>query len=215
MKLLLHICCGPCAVYPLKRLRASGVEVVGFFSNPNIHPFTEFERRVQALETVADRFSLPVYWDPGGYGFSRWLERMDGGYGASERCPQCYRIRLEAAARKAADLGLPSYTTTLLYSRYQRHDLIRELGEGYGAFFGVSFHYEDFREGWQEGIETSLALGIYRQPYCGCIFSEEERYAKRARRLARRLIETPRTAWGQEASPELSQSGPRKRAQTP
>jgi len=77
--------------------------------------------------------------------------------------------------------GFDAYTASLLYSRYQRHDEIRELGEQLGREFGVPFHYEDFRPGWQEGIRLSKELGLYRQQYCGCIYSEKERYQPKAK----------------------------------
>ena len=96
-----------------------------------------------------------------------------------ERCPLCYRMRLEATAKKAREIGADAFSTTLLYSRYQRHETIRALGEELATQFGVPFLYEDFRVGWQEGIDASLEMGLYRQPYCGCIYSEQERYDKK------------------------------------
>jgi hypothetical protein len=94
----------------------------------------------------------------------------------SQRCRYCYVSRLEAAAREAAARGFDAYTSSLLYSRYQNHDLIRSEGERLGERYGVRFHYEDFRSGWQEGIRRAKELGLYRQQYCGCIYSEKERY---------------------------------------
>jgi predicted adenine nucleotide alpha hydrolase (AANH) superfamily ATPase len=96
-----------------------------------------------------------------------------------ERCLYCYTARLDAAAAEAARLGFEAFTTTLLYSRYQKHDAIREIGEQLGDTYGIRFHYVDFRQGWQKGIDISRQLALYRQQYCGCIYSEKERYHPR------------------------------------
>lgn len=183
MDMLIHICCGPCLVWPVVFLKRQAIRAVGYFFNPNIHPFTEFEKRVGALATVAGVYDISVIYDEEGYGLEAWLSEMSGRSAVDERCPICYRMRLERAAKKAAELGVSCYTTTLLYSRYQRHELIREIGEDAGRRYGVGFYYHDFRDGWNEGIAISKGLGIYRQPYCGCIYSEAERYAKSIKRL--------------------------------
>jgi predicted adenine nucleotide alpha hydrolase (AANH) superfamily ATPase len=190
MQLLFHICCGPCAVYPLKLLKAEGIGVKGFFFNPNIHPFREFERRVEALETVVQRYDLEVLWDKAGYGLRSWTLEVGDRQEPPARCSVCYSIRLERTAARAAEMGMSAFSTTLLYSRYQNHGLIREIGEETARHHGVTFYYRDFRTGWQEGLEISRDLGLYRQPYCGCVYSEEERYAKRRRKLADRLFDS-------------------------
>jgi len=93
-----------------------------------------------------------------------------------KRCLYCYSSRLEIAAAAAVNLGFDAFSTTLLYSRYQKHDLIREIGENIAGKYGIRFHYDDFRKGWQEGITLSKKMELYRQKYCGCIYSEKERY---------------------------------------
>ncbi len=175
LKLLLHICCGPCACYPLEVLAAEGAAVTGFFFNPNIHPYQEFQRRLAALEELAGHTGLAVAYERD-YGLREYLRQVV--FHEDERCPICYRMRLTAAARRAAELGLDAFSTTLLYSRYQRHEVIREIGEEAGRLAGVPFFYRDFRGGWQAGITRSKELGLYRQPYCGCIYSEQDRYRK-------------------------------------
>ena len=90
----------------------------------------------------------------------------------------CYTWRLEQTARYARENGFDAFTSTLFYSIYQQHELMKKTAVRFAEQYGVSFHYEDFRPGWQEGIDLSLALELYRQPYCGCVFSEEERYSK-------------------------------------
>lgn len=175
MRLLVHVCCGPCAVWPLSRLVAAGHEPVGFFHNPNIHPYQEFARRLEAARELCRIRDLPLVVDER-YGLREYLRQAV--FHEDERCRACYDMRLERTAREAAAGGYPAFTTTLLYSRYQNHELIRERGEFWAARYGVSFYYEDFREGWQAGIDESIRLGLYRQPYCGCIYSEQERYDK-------------------------------------
>ncbi|MEJ5329352.1 MAG: epoxyqueuosine reductase QueH [Desulfobaccales bacterium] len=174
MKLLLHICCGPCAVYPVGVLREGGHEVRGFFFNPNIHPYQEFARRVAAVEEFARHAGLPVIWNRG-YDLEGWLRMV--AFREGERCRLCYYLRLRQAARVARGGKFEAFTTTLLYSKYQRHELIRELGEQVAREVGLPFYYQDFREGWAAGVEESRALGLYRQAYCGCIFSERDRFA--------------------------------------
>lgn len=176
MKILLHICCAPCAMYPAAELRAKGMDVAGFFYNHNIHPYQEYMRRLDAVREYSEKAGLAVvYRDE--YGLEEFLGAVAAD--PSARCGYCYASRLEAAAKAAAEMGFPAYTSSLLYSRYQRHDLIRELGETLGAKYGVAFHYDDYRRGWQEGIRMSKEMGLYRQQYCGCIYSEKERYAPR------------------------------------
>lgn len=176
MRLLLHICCGPCAVYPVKELRSCGMEVTGFFFNHNIHPYTEYKQRLDAVRSYAQMVELNVvYRDE--YLLEEFLSRVAAEPAA--RCGYCYRSRLEEAARSAAELGFPCYSSTLLYSRYQNQEMIREFGENLGERYGVKFHHVDFRRGWQEGIALSKEMGLYRQKYCGCIYSEKERYLKK------------------------------------
>ena len=174
MDILLHICCAPCAIYPLEVLRASGAEVTGFFFNHNIHPYQEFSRRLETLKEYSSLVDLPVV-----YREEYLLEVFLGAVAShpEERCRYCYSSRIEETARAAAELGCSAFTTTLLYSRYQAHDAIREEGERAGKRHGVMFHYEDYRTGWRRGIEISKEIGLYRQQYCGCIYSEKDRYA--------------------------------------
>lgn len=175
MKVLLHICCAPCTIYTLKTLRAEGMDVSGYFFNPNIHPLTEFRKRLLTLENFAHIALLPLAIDKE-YNLEHFLKgALDHG---KDRCLFCYRTRLDKAFQKAVDDGVDAVTTTLLYSKYQRHDNIREIGEELADTYGVRFLYRDFRAGWKEGIEASKRLNMYRQQYCGCIFSERDRYKK-------------------------------------
>ena len=175
MKVLIHICCGPCAVYPVEALRRAGHDLRGYFYNPNIHPYQEYVRRRQTLTDWAGEQGLPVIVDDS-YDMEEYLRQVV--FREAQRCRLCYLMRLEKAARLARRGKFDAITTTLLYSRMQKHDLIAEVGREAAERNGVAFLYEDFREGWQEGIRRSKELGMYRQQYCGCIYSEKERYLK-------------------------------------
>ncbi|MFW5792034.1 MAG: epoxyqueuosine reductase QueH [Desulfohalobiaceae bacterium] len=181
MKILLHICCGPCAITPVQTLRDEGHEVVGCFYNPNIHPLTEYLRRRDGLREVADRLGLQVIWLDREYDPATYLRRV--AFREDNRCFHCYHLRLERSLSIARHGGFQAFTSTLLYSRHQKHDTIAGLGRDLASGKGVDFLYRDFRTKWQQGIEQSKSWGIYRQPYCGCVFSESERYQGRLKAL--------------------------------
>jgi predicted adenine nucleotide alpha hydrolase (AANH) superfamily ATPase len=175
MKLLLHTCCGPCTIYPLGMLRDEGVEVTGFFYRHNIHPYQECLRRQETLQDYALQERLPLIVTPG-YDLEGFLRKA--AFREAQRCRTCYQDRLRATARQALRDGFEAFSSTLLYSRHQQHDLIRATAEAIARETGVAFLYRDFRPGWQAGITASKSLGMYRQPYCGCIYSEKERYCR-------------------------------------
>ena len=198
---LLHICCAPCTIYPLKVLRGEGHEATGFFYNPNIHPYTEFQRRREALAAYARVSLLPLIMDEA-YDLETFLAAaLEAG---KERCSACYRIRLERAFQRAVDEKADAVTTTLLYSIYQRHETIAAVGEDLSGRYKVPFLYRDFREGWKEGQDRARSLGIYRQNYCGCIFSEYERFAARPEKSPERDDGRPR----QDAHPSRHRHHP-------
>ncbi|MBN2809239.1 MAG: epoxyqueuosine reductase QueH [Deltaproteobacteria bacterium] len=172
MKILLHCCCGPCAIYPVKQLRLQGHQLRGFYYN-HIHPYTEWRKRLDTLAAWAGAEDLPLIVDER-YELVNFIKNAT--FREQQRCVFCYHDRLEKAARIAHKGKFEAFTTTLLYSRFQQHDKIRELGLELGRRYGVRFHYEDFRPGWSEGIELSKEKEMYRQQYCGCIYSEGERY---------------------------------------
>lgn len=174
----MHICCVPCTAYPLTVLREKGHNLAGFFYNPNIHPYREFANRLAALEKLANIMGLPVEYDRG-YGLRDYLRQVV--FHEEERCGLCYEMRLRPTALSAKEQGADAFTTTLLYSKYQDHALIRQTGESIAAEQGIPFYYQDFRVGWQAGVDLALAMDLYRQSYCGCIYSEQERYDKQLR----------------------------------
>lgn len=175
MNILLHVCCGPCAISPVAAIRAAGHEASGYFINPNIHPYKEFQRRLAALELMSKRCDFQVDYELD-YGLRDYLRQVV--FHEDSRCGLCYAMRLRPTAERALARGADAFSSTLLYSRYQNHALIKQHGEALAAELGIPFYYEDFRSGWQEGIDQAIEMGLYRQPYCGCIYSEQERYDK-------------------------------------
>ena len=184
VRVLLHVCCGPCAIMPIRELLAEGFTLAGWFHNPNIHPLAEYLRRRAGAATAASAHGIPLFFpkfDPdfsgkSEYGVTAWCRtalNYEGG-----RCLFCRESRFEAVAHEARDRGFDAFTSSLLYSRRQDHDGMRAAGERASALTGVPFLYRDFRPFWQTGIAASKELDIYRQQYCGCVFSEEERYAR-------------------------------------
>ena len=194
MNLLLHMCCGPCSCYPVKVLREQGIEPTGYFFNPNIHPYKEWDMRLKAAEEFAARSEMKIITDKH-YMLRDFLRRaLAAEQVENGRCRMCYTWRLEETARYAAENGFDAFTSTLFYSIYQQHELMKETAEHFAKVYGVKFHYEDFRPGWQEGIDMSVEMGLYRQPYCGCIFSEEERYSRELRKAKKKANKAKRRA---------------------
>jgi predicted adenine nucleotide alpha hydrolase (AANH) superfamily ATPase len=171
MKILLHMCCAPCSVYPVSILKEKNIDFEGFFYNPNIHPIEEFNKREENVEIFSKIQNLKVHYF-NEFSQKKW-ENFKGE--EQERCYMCYSTRLEKAAQYASENGFEAFTTTLLVSPYQKHDLIRELGEKFAQQYGISFYYEDFRSGFREGQQQAKNMGLYRQKYCGCIVSFKKR----------------------------------------
>lgn len=175
MKLLLHGCCAPCSIKCVDTLRAEGIEPTLFWYNPNIHPVTEYRNRKNALVEWADEENLEIILNDE-YGLRQFIDSVYPDYGA--RCRYCYKVRLESAAKSAAKLGYSHFSTTLLISPYQHHELIKRIAEEIAEEYDVKFLYRDLRLYFREGQKLAREKGIYMQKYCGCIFSEEERYLK-------------------------------------
>lgn len=170
--LLLHICCGPCATYPLEILREE-FSLKGYFYNPNIHPYREFERRRKSTEQAAEYYGINLNVD-NDYPLEEFL--ATAGSKTPQRCQTCYRIRLGKTAREARRGKFDGFTTTLLISPYQDLEEIIRAGQKAASFWGVSFFAPDLRKGFSRSRELARELKLYRQGYCGCIFSEKERY---------------------------------------
>ncbi len=180
MKLLLHICCGPCALYRIKKLVGKNFdEVVGYYYNPNIHPQSEYKKRRDALIQVGNRHACSLQIIVPEYKMEEYFEKIfcrDGSRAVpTERCRACWELRLERTAEFAKENGFSAFTTTLLISPYQNLDAIKQIGERIAKEKGAEFYYEDFRKGFKESQGEAREKDIYRQKYCGCVFSELER----------------------------------------
>jgi len=182
MKLLLHTCCGPCLLPVAPKLRADGHELAAYFYNPNIHPAAEHARRLEACEAAARELGLrtlpPPSYEP--QSFFRAVTFRE-----EERCRLCYRLRLFEVALASRDDGFEAFTTTLLVSPHQNLEGIREAGEAAAAAVGVGFHFEDLRPLFPRVKEMAEELGLYRQRYCGCLYSEIEAQKTRRRNRER------------------------------
>jgi hypothetical protein len=154
-------------------MREDALGVMGFFYRHNIHPYSECLRRQEALEAYAEKIDLKVIYQEG-YDLEGFIRNV--AFRESERCNYCYHDRLKATALLARRGKFDYFSSTLLYSKHQKHELIRSIGDSIGKSVGVPFLYQDYREGWKEGIECSKQMGLYRQHYCGCIYSEKERF---------------------------------------
>ncbi len=179
MRILLHTCCGPCLVYPVRDLASQAHEVTAFYFNPNIHPYSEYLRRLEALRICAQAKNVPLLEEEDEDGMESWLRQVV--LHETQRCRICFNIRLQRTAIRAAEIGFDAFSTTLLYSHYQNHDLLRTVAEAISETRGVPFFYKDWRTGWDEGVREYRELGLYRQKYCGCIYSEKERTAEKKR----------------------------------
>ncbi len=209
MKLLLHTCCAPCSIACVKALRAEGIEPTAFWYNPNIHPYEEYRMRRDTLFAYASEIGLAVEADDD-YGLRPFAGAVSGEL--SQRCITCYAARLRHTARRAKAGGYTHFTSTLFISPYQNHELLRAAGEQAAAEYGVIFLYRDFRPLFREGQAEARALGYYMQKYCGCVFSEQERFDKRYRAKPAPCATAPDTADDAAAEAARKQAWPALRA---
>lgn len=170
----MHICCANCSLYPVQTLKQRGVEIRGYWYNPNIHPFTEYTERLKSVRMLEEMWHFDIDYNDD-YGLTEFVRNVAGK--EDERCDYCYDTRLEQTARKAKDDGMEAFTTSLLVSPYQNTGKIIEKGTSLAAKYNIEFLAEDFRPGYRDGMSISRELGLYRQKYCGCIYSEMERYS--------------------------------------
>lgn len=176
MKLLMHTCCAPCSVYCIDSLRQDNIEPTLFWYNPNIHPYIEYKTRRDCLRDYAQQVDAKLIIDEE-YGLDEFCRNVVNDI--PNRCVNyCYRKRLTETVRYAAKHGYDTFTTTLLVSPYQKHEELIEVCEELASMSGITFLYRDFREGFRAGQAKARELGLYMQKYCGCIFSEEDRYRK-------------------------------------
>ncbi len=175
MNILLHICCAPCANRPLALLQEQGHEVTGFWYNPNIHPFTEYRSRRNTVREYLAEIGVELI-EQNDYALRPFVRAV--AEDISHRCVKCYEMRLFETARTAKEQGFDAFTSSLFISPYQNHSLMMEVAQRAAEEYGVQFLYEDFRPLFREGQDFAREHGFYMQKYCGCVFSEEERYLK-------------------------------------
>lgn len=175
MRILLHVCCGPCVLGPQEALKEEGNQLTGYWYNPNIHPYSEYQRRLMTAGFLFGNFQLPLIVEKAD--FPDFLAGLVGAQREGNRCRFCWRHRLEKVALAAKKGGFDSFTTTLLASRHQDHQALKELGWETARRVGVPFLYRDFRIKGKEAHARSRERGLYRQNYCGCLYSEWERFA--------------------------------------
>lgn len=174
MKLLMHTCCAPCSVYCIDSLRKEKIEPTVYWYNPNIHPYIEYKTRRDTLKEYSKSIGIEAVFHEE-YGLDEFCKNVIGDL--QNRCVNyCYRVRLEDTAKYAKQNGYDTISTTLLVSPYQKHEFIHELGDKIAKEYRLEFLYRDFRIGFREGQAKARELGLYMQKYCGCVFSEEERY---------------------------------------
>ncbi|MDD5652772.1 MAG: epoxyqueuosine reductase QueH [Candidatus Omnitrophica bacterium] len=175
MKILLHICCAPCIIYPLKALKEKGAAVTGFFYNPNIYPQEEYLRRKEALEIYSQGQGAEIIYPQ--YRPEEYVQATQGKEG-KERCLSCWNFRLKKTAQEAKLRQFEYFSTTLLVSPYQDQEALKKIGEDLAAQEKIKFYYEDFRIGYRDAHNEARQKGIYCQKYCGCIHSEASSHKK-------------------------------------
>jgi len=173
-KLLLHTCCAPCATFVHEWLRQNAFEATGFFYNPNIYPEAEYDLRKKCLEQYQALSGLPVI-------YAENDERPEAG-----NCADCYERRLRKCARYGRAHQFDLFSTTLLISPYQKHELIKEIGARIAQEENIGFLYHDFRAGYHKGRELAKLYNLYRQKYCGCSASLKEGKNEQAFKTAER-----------------------------
>lgn len=177
MNVLLHICCAPCAIYPVEELKREGHRVEGFFYNPNVHPYSEYLKRRDEAKRCSKDAGIDLL--PSDYDIEVYFQRIVYNEAPKNRCPVCWWFRMEKTAKLAREKGFDAFTTTLLGSPYQDVDIIKRISEDVAKECGTNFYYRDFRPGFKKAHETARSKGIYCQNYCGCVFSEKERLEKK------------------------------------
>ena len=181
-RVLCHVCCAQCYVGVYPELARAAKKVEGFFYNPNIHPLLEFRRRLKSTKVLADQMKIDIHYDER-YGLREFLRAAVNH--EDERCPLCYQMRLRKTAEYAKGHGFDAFTTTLLISRHQKHDMVAEIGRKVADEVGVEFYYRDFRHLADDAHREAKRRHLYLQQYCGCIYSEEERYRDTTKYLYR------------------------------
>ena len=180
-KLLLHSCCAPCSSYVLEYL-SQYFEITVFYYNPNLYPESEYTKRIWEQQKLIDELPAkhPISFMAGPYDKERFYEMASGLEHVKEggaRCMKCYELRLREAAKIAKNAGFDYFTTTLSISPLKKAERLNEIGQRLGEEYEVEYLLSDFKKknGYKRSIELSKIYGLYRQDYCGCEFSIENR----------------------------------------
>ncbi|MDP6416861.1 MAG: epoxyqueuosine reductase QueH [Gammaproteobacteria bacterium] len=171
---LIHVCCAHCAAYTVDHWRQNGYEVGALWYNPNIHPYSEHQHRLEGMQSLAKKINLPLTV-PNGCDRIEYFRRVAGD--EFQRCQHCFDLRLAKTAEITRQMEFGAFTTTLLISPHQKHDLLREIGSKLADEKGLEFLYADLRKRYSDSRHLTKPLNLYRQQYCGCVYSEWERYA--------------------------------------
>lgn len=173
-KLLLHTCCGPCFLGTWEDLKTSNLDITNYFYNPNIFPLEEYDKRLENLKLATKgKSNLIIEENYNKEEYDNAVRGLEGDF--PRRCINCYSLRLERTAQKAKEGGFDYFSTTLLVSPYQQHNLLKEIGEKIAEKYGVKFYHKDWRPYYREGQNVAKKEDIYRQKYCGCLYSKEYR----------------------------------------
>ncbi|MGQ9845470.1 MAG: epoxyqueuosine reductase QueH [Caldisericia bacterium] len=175
-KLLLHVCCAPCSILVIDFLKKD-FELYLYFYNPNIHPSKEYNERLTSFINYSKKLNYKYLI--GEYDYSDYFKIVGGDI--ENRCVYCYQLRLNEVARKSKELNIKNFSTTMLYSIYQKHNLIKKIGNLLSIEYNLNFIYYDLRDKYFEGKKKAYEENLYIQKYCGCIFSENERYKIRVK----------------------------------
>jgi len=170
---LVHCCCAHCTAYTIEHWRQQGYETGALWYNPNIHPYTEHQHRLEAMQSLARTMGFPLI-TIGGYDIVEYFRQVAGN--EANRCQYCFQLRLSKTAESALRIGYDAFTTTLLISHQQKHGLLQEIGDKIAKDMGVEFLYADLRKRYSDSRRITKPLNLYRQQYCGCVYSEWERY---------------------------------------
>ncbi|MCK5684813.1 epoxyqueuosine reductase QueH [bacterium] len=180
-KILVHTCCAPCFSVVHNSLEKKFSSIFMFWFNPNIHPFTEYKNRFfsveKYLESSPDLKMIKIHK----YDIAEFVRNC--AFREANRCIYCYETRLDFLGKIASKSGFTHITTSLLASPFQQHEIIRSVCESVEKRYKVKFYYEDFRKNWKIRENSIVELDLYRQQYCGCIYSEEERYSSDIKNL--------------------------------
>lgn len=176
--LLLHACCAPCSSYVLEYL-TKYFDITLFYYNPNISPEKEYSYRVSEVQRLISEMCPQVKFVEGRYDPERFFEMAKGLENEPERgarCHKCYRMRLEESAQEALRLGCSYFTTTLSISPQKDSAVLNDIGKSVSEQYGIPYLFSDFKKrgGYKRSIELSAKFSLYRQNYCGCVFSRRQ-----------------------------------------